>query len=210
MTTKITDDEGNEIEVYTAEEVEQQRATAVTAARAEADVIIKQKDTDIEALKKVSAEKTENFKRYNEMTQEEKDRYDANTTELLKRSDQTAAELADTKKKLEERDIRDRDSAKNNALSGFHGGKEDIKKTLEEKYAILAGMPETTPEEIKARATEAAKLAGISIDSVNPLYQRFDGDAPRQKESKDYVESPDGKTAADLVRQNLGIKEPKK
>ena len=52
-------------------------AAAVAAAKAEADEVIKGKDTEIGTLKKVSAEKTENFKKYNDLTVEEKAAYDA-------------------------------------------------------------------------------------------------------------------------------------
>lgn len=209
MSQKIQDDEGNEIEVYTQAELEQQKNDAITALKLEHDGVIKGKDTEIGDLKKVSAEKTENFKKYNEMSKEEQAKYDANTVELLKRNDKNEIEMADLRKRLEERDTRDSQNAKNTALGAIHGGKEDVKKLLEEKYALLAAMPETSPEDVKARAEAAAKLAGISVDSVNPLYQRFDGEAPKIKDQKDYLDTPEGKSAADIVRQALNIKEQK-
>ncbi len=213
MPQVIEDNDGKEVEVYTAAELTEQReaavATAKEEAKKEADVAIKAKEEEIEKMKKVSAEKTENFKKYNELTDEQKAAYDANTTELMKRNDKTTAELEEMKTKFAEKETNERNYTKNSVLKNFHGDKEDVKKTIEEKYAILSGMPETTPDEIKARATEAAKLAGISIDSVNPLYQGFNGEAPKYQEAKDFVDSPEGKEKAQMVRDALGIKEPK-
>lgn len=202
MSQEIENENGEKVVVYTAEEME---ATAKQRVEAEVTRVAAEKDVEIEKYKKVSAEKTENFRRYNEMSVEEKAAYDANTVELMKRSDKTAAEVEELRTKLAEKETNERSYTKSSVLKNFHGDKEDIKKVLEDKYAILAGMPENTPDEIRARAGEAAKLAGISLDSINPLYQSFNGEAPKYKEPTEFVETQDGKIAADMVRDAMGL-----
>ncbi len=194
--------------VYTADEMEAAKTEAVTAATTAKEDELKKVNEELAKVRQVNVDKTENFKKFRDLTEDEKKAYDENTLLLMKRADKLEEDLAKETTTRTERETRDRELNKTNALLAFHAGKDDIKKTLEEKYALLAAMPETTPQEINARAREAAKLAGISVESVNPLYQHVNGDAPVYREKKEYTESPEGKEAADLVRSALNL--PKK
>lgn len=201
--------DGQTVQAFTQAELDAHATAAVEAVKADTTKTVAEKDAEITRLSKLNIDKTENFKKYNEMSAEEKAAYDANTTELLKRNQIVETELGEVKTKLEEKETRERTSAKDGALKVFHEGNAEIKTTLEEKYALLAAMPETTPEEITARAIEAAKLAGISIDSRQPLFSHMNGDAPNYKPNKDYADTPQGKEAADLVRAAMSIPAPK-
>lgn len=204
---KVENEDGKEIEAYTAEEVE---AAKEAAKKEVADVNLKaiaDKDIEIARLNKISAEKTENFKKYNQMTDDEKKAYDANTTELLKRNDLTQAELEEVKTKLAEKETKEKEYTKNSILKGLHNNDEKTKKTIEDNYSYLAGMPESTPEEIAARAGAAARLAGIQVDPRNPLYSAFSGEAPKPKEEgKEFSDTDKGKEAVELARSALNIK----
>lgn len=201
MSEKFEKD-GVEGEYFTAEEVE-------AKAKAEAERVAAEKDAEIEKWKKVSSEKTENFRKYNEMTQEERDAHSANELELIKRNDKIEEDLKAERETRLAREKADSERNKANALKGFHNDLPEVKTKLEEKYALLAGMPETTPEEINARAAEAAKLAGISVDSRNPIYSSVHGAPPTHNEKTEYVDTPEGKEATDLARQALNIPTPK-
>ncbi len=207
MSYKFEPEEGKEIDVFTAEEVE-----AAAKAREDAAIakVAAEKDAEIEKYKKVSAEKTENFKKYNEMTEEEKKAYDANTVNLIKRGDQQAEKITELETKLSDKEEKEKTSNKNSALKSLHGDIPEVKTKVEEKYALLSGMPETTPEEINARAVAAAQLAGIQIDQRNPLFQSVHGEPPIYKEKTEYAETPEGKEALRLVREATGLPEPKK
>ena len=150
MAIEHENEDGTTITVFTKEEVE---AEATTRAQAEATRIANEKDAEIEKLRKVSAEKTENFRKYNEMSEEEKKAHSENEIIQIRRADQLAEELTSVKTALQEKEAREKDYTKNSILKGFHGDKEDVKKNLEEKYAVLAGMPESTPDEIKVSLT---------------------------------------------------------
>ena len=202
MSYKYEIEEGKEVDVFTQEEVE-------ARAKEEADKVAATKDAEIEHWKKVGAEKTENFKKYNEMTTEEKAAYDANTTNLLRRGDALEEELGSVKKTLAEKEQAEKDYLKNSTLKKIHADVPDVKEKVEKEYAILAGMPETTPEEVTARALAAAKLAGVTIDQRNPLYISIAGEAPNHKQSEQYTETPEGKEAARLAREAMGLPEPK-
>lgn len=180
-------------EEYTAKETE---LTTVRGQLAEAQ--------------RISAEKGENFKKFSEMTAEERKVLDVNTINLLKREEQLSTEVSTLTTKLTEKEKRENESAKTNALSSIHHGEEVSKKLLEEKYALLTGMPETTPDEISARAKEAAKLAGIQIDPRNPFYTAINGEAPQYKPKEEFVETPKGAQAAAAVRDAMGLEQPKK
>jgi len=195
MSQIIESDDGEKIEVYTKEEVAAQAEAAVAVAKEEIGKTIAEKEAEIAKLHKVSAEKTENFKKYNELGEEEKKAFDANTVTIMKRADKLEEELAQTKTALAEKEQREKEYSKNTILKGIHAGDEKLKATIEEAYGRL-NMPETTPDEIMARADAAAKLAGISTKSPNPLYSSFSGEAPNLKSEKDkeFVETERGKS----------------
>lgn len=206
MSEKIEKD-GVEVEVFTADEV---AAREQAAAKAEADRVAATKDAELAELRRLNAERGENFTRYSKMTEEEKKNYDENTTNLLKHTDKLTGQVEELTAKLTEKEKAENERTKNSALKGFHGDLPEVKQKLEEKYALLAGMPESTPEEITARAAEAAKLAGIAVDSRNPLNISIHGEPPMYKEKTEYTETNEGKEAAALARQALGVPEPKK
>lgn len=199
MTIKHIDEDGNEIIAYTQEEVD---ARAAEAAKAKEDELV----PEIEKLKKVSAEKTEHFKKLNEMTEEERQAHSVNEINILKRNEMLEGELATIKETLTQKETREKNEAKENAFTGICGEDADLRKSIEDNYAVLAGMPETTPSEIKARAEKAATLAGITVDKVNPLYVNIHGEAPTHKEGKEFVETDKGKDALELAREASGFK----
>lgn len=200
-------EDGTKVQALLPEEVEAAKTEAVTAAMTEKETELAKIKEDLAAAQRVSVEKTDNFKKFRDLSVDDKKAYDANTLEMMRRADKLEDDLTKEREQRETRETSDRMRNKDNALRNFHGEKEEVKKTLEEKYALLTGMPETTPEEISARAQAAAQLAGISVESrPNPLYQSANGEAPVFKEKKEYTETPKGQEAADLVRQAMGLK----
>ena len=167
-------EDGSVINVYTDEEV---------AA----------KDAEIERLKQISVEKTENFRRYNEMTEEQRKAYSENELIFIKQNDQLQDKIKTLEETLVKKEERERQEKKMSVFQRFHGGNDEIKNKIDQEYSLLTGMPETTPEEISARAEKAARLAGIVIDTRNPIYQPINGEAPVYKENKEFTDTPEGK-----------------
>lgn len=196
---ETTNDEGETIKetVYTAEEF--------TAKENELATI----QADLVEARRLNVERGDNMKAYSQMSDAEKAGYDANTTVLLKREEELTKQLGELNSKLTDKEKRENESAKNSSLASIHHGDEATKTKLEEKYALLTGMPETTPEEIAARAREAATLAGIQIDPRNPLYSSISGEAPKYKPNQDFTDTDKGKQAAEMARTALGLETPK-
>jgi len=209
MSKKIEDDDGNEVEYYSADEVAAKAKEEADRVAAENQAKIADLEAEKVRLEKLNAERGENFKRYNEMTEEERKNFDANTINLIKRGDELQSKLEEVTKKLTEKEQRELESGKTNALKMYHGGNPELETKVKSQYDILSGMPETTPEEIAARAQAAARLAGISVDSANPLYQPMHGEAPNYQPKKEYTDTPEGKEALDLARQAMGLPTPK-
>lgn len=197
MSMEIDGENGEKQTVYTADEMTAVQTTLQT------------KEAELTELQKLNATRGEDFKAYSKMSEEEKRVFDANTTNLLKNEEKLRTEITDLSTKLSDREKRDSETAKNTTLATIHLNNAETKKVLEEKYALLSAMPETTPQEIAARANEAAKLAGIVIDPRNPLYTQITGEAPNYKTNAEYVDSPEGKTALEMARAAMGVTPPK-
>lgn len=198
MAQEIENEAGEKVTVYTADELESAKTEAATAA-------IATKDAEIAEIKRLKEEQGDNFKRYSQMTAEEKAAHDANTTNLLKREEALMTEIEGLKTTVTEKTKKESDAAKTNALKNIHNGDDKIKTELEKNYDLLSGMPEGSPEEINARAVAAARMAGITIDPRNPLYTAVDGAAPVYKQNAEYIDTPEGNAAAALVRDAMGI-----
>lgn len=151
------------------------------AVKAYSEEAFTTKEKELQDALVEKAKLSADFGKMNNLTEEEKAAKLANESELLKRIDLLQAEVEGTK-------TSQRDSLKNANFARFHGNNEDIKKSLEEKYAII-NLPESTPEEIQARVEAAATLAGISVDNRNPIHQYVTGEAPRYHPPKDDEES---------------------
>lgn len=138
------------------------------------------KDAEIARLAALDAERGQNFSKFNEKTAA------------------LEGKLTDVEKKLAEKELAEKNYARESSFAKY-GNSEEVKKALEEGYAKLAGMPETTPSEIQARTETAARIAGFSLNSMaNPLYVNPSGEAPKMKQAdpnKEFEESDRGKAA---------------
>lgn len=202
MAFKYQDDNGNEIEAYTKEEYEQIQAEAKR---------VKELEEELERQKKVSAEKSESFKKLNERTEAEKAAMDINTLEALKRVEMLEHELAEERRIKQEQDNLSKTTVKETIVKIFAGESDDIKTKVLDNYQALAGMPENTPEEIKARMEKAAVLSNIQIphNTPNPLYaSMFGSSAPQHDDNKEYIDTPEGKSAYESYqnyKKNQGV-----
>jgi len=189
MPFKYTNDDGQEVEAFTKEEKD-----------AELQQELQAKEEEIEKFKKINAERGENFKRLSEMTEAEKAARSANEIEFLKRMDEEREQREKLEKELMEYKNNQINSTKENIFQKFHKGDATIKQAIEEKYNII-NLPDSTPQEMEVRMMEAAKLAGVQIQQQNPIYTHMSGEAPQYNDSKEYVETPEGKTAYEAYQQ---------
>ena len=180
---------GEEMEVYTPDEIKQYEESVAAAQQ------------EIENLKTVSAEKTENFKRYKEMTSEEKEALTANQIELLRRDEQLEQELSQLKEQLQAKETGELERNKKNILEKFHRGDEALKETLESNWNML-NVEGSDIDSLSKRAELAARMAGIEISNANPLRQTFSGEAPKAPSAENEAKMTE---AEGLARKAMGL-----
>lgn len=170
---KVTHPEtGDEIEVYTPEEIAEKDA-AIAKAEEERQKAL----ADLEKERRVSSEKSENIKRLRDMTEEEKSKL----TEAEIRAQRIAEEAEEKVRTLKEENENYKKSQsemkKAELISKFAGGNPDLQEKMKKNWEIV------NIEDIEERAKAAAALSGINTNPINPLTQPFYGDAPSFKEA---------------------------
>lgn len=166
------------IEVIAASEFEKQleeERAKLAEEQAKLQEELESVRTEAEKYKKVSAEKTENFKKLRDMTEEERSALNANQIELIRRNETVEEQLEALKTQLSEREQEKLSSAKKEVLSRYANGDEEIQKELEEKWDLI-NIPESETT-IEQRAELVAKLVGVN--TKNPLNKSFNGEAPK-------------------------------
>lgn len=179
MSFKVQDpnDESKEIEVFTPDEVAAKDAE-ITAAKADAEKF----RADADKYQKVSAEKTENFKKLNEMTESEKAALSAEKIEFMKRAEAAEAKVSNLEDKFN-KDTQDRINADTEAaLKKYHGDDPKMKEVLEKNFKLIS-LEGTDTNTIYERARLAAAMEAGKTGRANPLMSPMNGSAPRSQQS---------------------------
>lgn len=165
MSTKITDDQGNEFEVYTAEELKAQADAAVAAREAvlktEHDKVLADKDAHV-------AQKLAEFQQANKGVDAEKD-----AVKLLAEDAKRIAEEAKTsiaKAEGEALTVK-----KNYWIRSIVGDDPELTKKIQDNYDLI-NLPATNDKEISERVQRAVNMAGIGSVS-GPSNISFSGGA---------------------------------
>lgn len=180
MTMKIEDPEtGEEVEVYTKDEFDTQNTALKEAGEA-----LTASQEALEKAGKVSAQKTENFKRLNEMTEDERAALKANEVSLFKQNEMLEDKLNTMESKLDEDAKTSLQGKKDALLKKYHNGDEDSKKLLEQNWDLvsLEGVDNDT---LAKRAELAASMSKISIENISPLNASIEGSAPNLTQVKE-------------------------
>lgn len=189
MSIKITDDDGKEMEVYTPEEL-----AAEKTARETAEKTVGELQTKLTSQERVLAEKNENFKRFKDLTEEDKAKMTADQIETSRALDneRTAREALEAEIKTDK--ATKITKATDRAVAAYSGGNEDLKKQLEENITLVA--LEVTDEDSAMKKVELAyNMLGIGKPKINPLHQTWNGTPPGTQPEK-FTETERGKAAA--------------
>lgn len=176
MPVNIKGDDGEEKTLYTPEEyqdLERQKGEFETKAQ---------------ELERLNAEKTQNFKKLNDMTEAERAKFSAKEIENMKRMEATETELATTKERLAEKEQNEITSKRSAAFARFAGSDAELLKKIQENYDLLEKLDETNPETFKTRVEKAAQMSGITTQGFNPINSYWEGAAPSQQKPKDSKE----------------------
>lgn len=183
---------GEMIQVHTADELaERDAATAAELAASK---------SEIEKLQRVSAEKTENFKKLNEMTEEERAAFSAKEIENMKRVEaaeaKAAALEATMNQSTQERIKSDTDAA----LFKYHGGDEKLKAALEANFKVI-NLEGTDTATLNERARLSAAMEAGKTGNRNPLYAPMSGGSPRVVEKSKTEEFMKSEKAAEALKR---------
>jgi hypothetical protein len=181
MPFTYVNDEGVEVEAYTADEIAQERSAreAAIADAAEARQALKDKTQDVFNMR-------QGFKKLEEMSEEEK----AKLTE----EQRVTMQRLETVEAARQRDLQEGKEALFDRLSG---NDPKVKEKLKEKYALVQ-MPETTLSEISARLQSVSTWAFAELGMVNnaPVAPVLPGNggAPifQNKDGKRFADTPQG------------------
>lgn len=155
MSQKVVDDEGKEIEVFTAEEMQEQLAIREASLKVEHDKIIADKDAH-------QAEKLKEFEKAKAGAKgAETDAKGAEANALAKTEEATKI-ANEAKTAIETARTNELAAKKNFWIQGAVAGDPELTKRILEKYDLLSGMPSATDAEIMSRVQESVKLAGIN------------------------------------------------
>lgn len=169
---KIKNDAGEEVEVFTAEEVD-----------AKVQAVEKTKATEIETAvadvkKEYEGKITPLTEKLTTLETEKKDletklsgggKQDGNFAVLKEALDKKTKEIEDLTTSIGDMKKGQVTQTRDTIIGGFAGKDEDLKKKIIEHYdTTLSGMPEATPQDIAKRVEAAAKLASDG-ETFDPL-----------------------------------------
>ena len=206
---KITNEEGEEITVFSAEELKSATETAVqTAMKAKEDEFGKTKvqiEKERDEARKALGERTGEFRQFRELQKETVEKLTA--TERVLYENQLAQKKADDERKAN--DLKVRDSLVLSKIKEKVGSDEKVVGKVKDMYSLI-GIEANTPEEIEKkvmatigaiRTTEPdllASAAGWSGGSYVP--------PTKNEENKSFADTDAGKRGMD----ELGLKIPVK
>lgn len=200
MPIKATKEDGTEFDALLPEEVEAQKAEAIATAQGE----LKAAKEEVEKYKKVSAEKTESFKKLNEMTEAEKGAMTAKELEDKKRfeASEARANALEEKINIDTKTRIEKDTA--NALAKYHGGDPKLKEQLEKNFNMI-NLAGTDTEAIVERARLAKNMLVGQSGGMSPLMAPMNGSGPRavdKSKREEFLASEKAQKAMDLMGMN--------
>lgn len=179
------DKEGEQIEVYTPAEV------------AEKEAKITELTGEVDKYKNLSAEKTENFRKLNELSAEEKTALGADKLAAMARAEAAETQIQELKDQISGDAQKRIEADTTAALAKYHGGNETLKAALEANFKMI-NMEGNDTATIEERARLAASMeAGKNNENHAPLTAAMRGGspAPRAGGEKPFAETDKGKAA---------------
>lgn len=185
----MADENTKKLSEMTEEEIAadiEKRATEKAAEKVAAETAAKQKELD-EAKAELEKLQKKDFD-FSKMKDGEKALLD---------------KIEGLEKGLKERDTKAITDRKASLVKAITGNDEAMKKNLEDSYAKLSAMPETTPEEVEARMREAFTLATGQKQTEDGFKSRISS----ARTSRANTAAPEGALAPEVkpLANRLGI-----
>lgn len=201
MSQKIFNDSGEEIEVYTADEVEALKSDAIKAKEEEFGTTLTAKETELAEAKKALGERAGEFKQFRKLTDD--------TVAKLGLAEQTiyANQLAMEEMRLanEENVKKSVENSVDTAIRARVGSDDKLYTKVKEVYSVL-GIRASTNDEITSKVNMAIGAIGISepdlMTSLGFSGGSFQPAGEKTEETKSYADTEAGKSLA----ANIGLK----
>ena len=192
---KAFNEEGEELELFSQEELDAKIAEIET-----------KKNEEVEEAKKHLAEKTDEFvrakngfKQFSQFTEEEKQKMSAENQAVLQQIEE-----------LKVNQTNEREATKEAMFKAVSGGDEAVLAKIKEKYSMV-NMPESTTEEINARINAVSGWAFNELGIIERKPMRIEttimgsGSVPRSKDENDkrFSETEKGKQMEKNVFGNV-------
>lgn len=203
MSIKIEHD-GQQIEVLTPEE-----ALALNNQLAEATTKLNEATETIKKKDQVINEKNTNFKKYKDMSEEEKSKYSAGELEAKRIAEEATERASALEKKINEDNEKRFNDSKEKAIRDLVGNDKELYDKVSKNWDLV-NLTGTDDAVISQRAGLAFTIA-TGGKAPNPLNREMNGDISgyqRRTSSSDFSETDKGKQGMDMigdVEAGLGI-----
>lgn len=175
---------------------------------------LKAKDTEIGTLKTQAGERAEQFKRFKDMTDAEKDLLTEKEKELMQRQDKFEEEQAQFRKETEDRNKKERDARIETLATKMAKGDADLKAQI--KINLTKLNPEAlskaqTEEELTPYIQDALNMtgAGAPADPLRSAHNTEGAHAPIKREG-DFADTSTGKELAGALNLSQATPEGQK
>lgn len=207
MTMKITNDEGEEIEVFTAAEVQAREATVRTTVEGEYKPKLDEATTKLTEAEKRAAERAGEFGEFRKLRDEdvaklaEKDRIIYENTLRLKEAD-------DKRIESEQKTLK---ASVDAAIKAKAGDNPKLIEKINEVWGVV-NIDATTPEQITAKLDMVLGAISTTAPDLLSTVNGFSGGAfqpptPPKKDGESFADSEQGKAAAAEI--GLTLEAPK-
>lgn len=203
----IEGEDGAEIEVYTADEVQAKAAEAVAAKETEFGAVRTELEGKLTDAEKRAQERAGEFAQFRKLSEEDKAK--------LSTAERTIYENTEALARSEEARITAETAAAKNLVTTAIKAKAGTNATLEEEMTKaweLVGVVANTPEEIELKAQMVLGMLSVSkpdlVAAANGFSGGFQPPAPVRKEGDSFADTDSGKALG--AELGLTLETPKK
>jgi flagellar biosynthesis GTPase FlhF len=188
MSIIITNDAGEDVEVFTQEELAEKESALKAQYEAQ---LVTEKEQRESAERKI-AEKTNDLKRLRDMTEEQKKTYTAKELELMAQMENVQTEFESFKNQTEDYRKSTINNTIDKAIKMYSSGNEELANKIRENLEII-NIPVNNEDDAILKVEKAVALSGNVVK--NPFTASFSGVAPKS-EAKD-----DGRISQDEFKK---------
>lgn len=194
--TIIDETSGEEVEVYTADEVEAAKTEAVTAKETELNPRIKTLEEELTGAKTALGQRANEFAQFRKLNDEQV----AKLTETERQLYENGLVLEQERQKRITAEETTRTATVDGVIKVKSNGNQALADKMKEMWAVI-DIDANTPEQIEAKATMVLGALSTTVPDLVAAANAFMGGSytppvTKPKEGETFADSPEGKAAA--------------